>query len=324
MKTSIKISILYVFVGILWIFGSDILVLYIFQGIEPSILTRYQSVKGVLFVVLTGSLLYYLMDKHYRYLDGKVKELEKANLKIEKERIKSEHARNQLDQFILVASNELVEPVRQSHGFLELFIRKNKDNLPEKSISFLELTLDNFFKIKDVIQDLVEFSQLTEEREVPQLVDLNEVLEKAVHLNSRKFGGGKIDLKKENLPIITGDYKRFLQLFDHLLNNAFNFRDPSRPLKIGISVSNADGYQTIAVKDNGIGIESENLDSIFYILQQYDQGLIKRGSGMGLAICKKIIEDAGGKIWATSVLGDGSTFYFTVKEPVSGSKTEDE
>lgn len=320
MKTSLKIAVLYVVVGILWIFVSDTLILYFFQGLDISILTGYQSFKGMVFVFLTGLLLYYLMDRHYLYLDSKVKELEKANLKIEKERIKSDHAKNQLDQFISVASNELVEPVRQSHGFLELFIRKNKDSLPEKSISFLELTLDNFYKIKDVIQDLLEFSQLTEEREALQFVDLNEVLEKALHLNSRKFGVGKIDLKKENLPIIKGDYKRFLQLFDQLLNNAFNFRDPLRPLKIEISVSKTNGQHTIAVKDNGVGIESQNLDSIFYILQQYDQGLIRRGSGMGLAICKKIIEDAGGKIWATSVVGEGSTIHFTVNEVVSKEK----
>lgn len=320
MKTSLKIAILYVVVGILWIFASDNLILYFLQRIDVSILTNYQSFKGIVFIFLTGILLYYLMDKQYLYLDSKVKELEKANLRIEKERIKSDHAKNQLDQFISVASNELVEPVRQSHGFLELFIRKNKDSLPEKSISFLELTLDNFYKIKDVIQDLVEFSQLTEEREALQIVDLNEVLEKALHLNSRKFGVGKIDLKKEDLPSIKGDYKRFLQLFDQLLNNAFNFRDSSRPLKIEISVSKADGFQTIAVKDNGVGIATQNLDSIFYILQQYDQGLIRRGSGMGLAICKKIIEDGGGKIWATSVLGEGSTIHFTVKNVVSREK----
>ncbi|NHE59717.1 sensor histidine kinase [Cyclobacterium plantarum] len=320
MKTSLKIAILYVVVGILWIFASDTLILYFFQSTDVSILTNYQSFKGTAFIFLTGILLYYLMEKQYLYLDSKVKELEKANLKIEKERIKSDHAKNQLDQFISVASNELVEPVRQSHGFLELFIRKNKNSLPEKSISFLELTLDNFYKIKDVIQDLVEFSQLTEEREALQIVDLNEVLEKAIHLNSRKFGVGKIDLKKEDLPSIKGDYKRFLQLFDQLLNNAFNFRDSSRPLKIEISVSKADGFQTIAVKDNGVGIASQNLDSIFYILQQYDQGLTRRGSGMGLAICKKIIEDGGGKIWATSVLGEGSTIHFTVKDVVSREK----
>ncbi|MBD3631254.1 ATP-binding protein [Cyclobacterium sp.] len=320
MKTSLKIAILYVVVGILWIFASDTLILYFFQSTDVSILTNYQSFKGTAFIFLTGILLYYLMEKHYLYLDSKVKELEKANLKIEKERKKSDHAKNQLDQFISVASNELVEPVRQSHGFLELFIRKNKNSLPEKSISFLELTLDNFYKIKDVIQDLVEFSQLTKEREALQIVDLNEVLEKAIHLNSRKFGVGKIDLKKEDLPSIKGDYKRFLQLFDQLLNNAFNFRDSSRPLKIEISVFKADGFQTISVKDNGVGIASQNLDSIFYILQQYDQGLIRRGSGMGLAICKKIIEDGGGKIWATSVLGEGSAIHFTVKDAVSREK----
>lgn len=305
---------LYVAVGIIWVFGSDSLILYLFDGADSTVLYSYQFIKGVFFVVLTGVLVYYLMDRHYLYLDGKVRELELANQKIERERAKSEHAKNQLDQFIMVASNELVEPVRQSHGFLELFIRKNRAILPDKSISFLELTLENFYKIKDVIQDLVAFSQLTNDQESQEIVDLNVVLEKAIHLNSRKFGLGKIDLRKADLTGTKGDYKRFLQLFDQLLNNAFNFRDPSRTLKIEIEVTRADGYKTIAVKDNGVGIEAQHLDSIFYILQQYDRGMIRRGSGMGLAICRKIVEDAGGKIWATSVLGEGSTFYIMLRE----------
>ncbi|MDN3689251.1 sensor histidine kinase [Cyclobacterium jeungdonense] len=313
MEVSKKISIIYVLVGVLWIFGSDRLILFFWRGIDIAQLGYLQTAKGVFYVVLTGLFLYLLIDRHYRFLDKKVKELELANFKLEEERLKSEHSKNQLDQFILVASNDLAEPVRQSQGFLELFIRKNEETLPEKSIAFLRLTLDNFIRIKNVIHDLVSFSQLSEKGIPMEDVDLNEVLEKVIHLNSKKIQEGNIDLRKEVLPIVKGDYRRFTQLFDHLLNNAIKFGDPERDLRISISASRTEDRFTLAIKDNGRGISQEYLQSIFYILQRYDHGFIRRGTGMGLAICKKIVEDVGGEIWATSVQGEGSTFYVALK-----------
>lgn len=313
MEASKKISIIYVLVGVFWIFGSDTLIIFLWGNVDSEQLRYLQTAKGTLYVGLTGLLLYFLISRHYQFLDKKVKELELANFKLKEERLNSEHSKNQLDQFILVASNDLAEPVRQSQSFLELFIRKNEGTLPEKSIAFLRLTLDNFIKIKHVIQDLVSFSQLSEKGISIEQVDLNEVLEKVIHLNSKKIREGSIDIRKEVLPIVLGDYRRYTQLFDHLLNNAIKFRDPQRVLRISISATRTEDRFTLAIKDNGIGISSEYLHSIFYILQRYDYGFINRGTGMGLAICKKIVEDVGGKIWATSVQGEGSTFYVALK-----------
>jgi signal transduction histidine kinase len=313
MTASKKISIIYVVVGILWIFVSDRLMLLVHDGMDTKQLAILQSVKGVFFVTLTGLLLYLLIKKHYRYLDRKVNELELANSKMEEERVKSEHAKNQLDQFILVAANDLAGPVRQSQGFLELFIRKNEANLPEKSMSFLRLTLDNFIRIKGVIQDLVSFSQLSEKETLHEAVDLNEVLDKVIHLNSKKIREHNIHLRKEVLPIVTGDFQRFTQLFDHLLNNSVKFRDPERGLRVSVSAFREGDAHVLAVRDNGKGIAPEYLPRIFYVLQRFDDGSIKRGTGMGLAICKKIVEDVGGKIWATSVPGEGSTFFISFK-----------
>ncbi|SEJ71483.1 two-component system, chemotaxis family, CheB/CheR fusion protein [Cyclobacterium xiamenense] len=313
MAASKKISIIYVVIGILWIFGSDKLMLLVGDQLDETQLAQLQLAKGVFFVLLTGLLLYMLIKKQYRYLDRKVKELELTNSKLEEERLKSEHAKNQLDQFILVAANDLAGPVRQSQGFLELFIRKNEANLPDKSMSFLRLTLDNFIRIKGVIQDLVTFSQLSEKETTHEKVDLNEVLEKVIHLNSKKIREHNIHLRKEVLPIVKGDFQRFTQLFDHLLNNAVKFRNPERILRVSVSATRAGDIHTLAVQDNGKGIAPEYLPRIFYVLQRYDDGFIKRGTGMGLAICKKIVEDVGGKIWATSVPGEGSTFFISFK-----------
>jgi len=314
MKASFKITFIYVLAGTIWIIWSNKFVEFFFANYSKETIDLVKSMDGVAYVLLTGFLLYFLIQRQYRYLGDKVKELEKVNQILKEERIKSDHAKKQLDQFILVASFDLADPVRQSHGFLELFIRKSKGKLPQNSIDFLQLTLDNFLKIKAVIGDLVTFSQLSENHQKQELVKMDKVFEKVVHLNSKKIKEGSIKLKIEPLLEVMGDYKQLIQLFDQLIVNAIKFKDATRPLNIEISSSVSDDFCTVEVRDNGRGIPAENLESVFYILKRYDYGFIKRGSGMGLAICRRIVEGCGGEIWAESTLGLGSVFYVKLKK----------
>jgi light-regulated signal transduction histidine kinase (bacteriophytochrome) len=314
MRAGIKITILYVLAGVIWIIWSDKLLEYLFSGYGDEVVSTIKSVDAIIYVLLTGILLFFLIQRQYSYLGDKVKELENVNQILEEERVKSQHAKKQLDQFILVASHDLADPVRQSHGFLNLFISKNEGKLPKKSIDFLQLTLDNFLKIQHIISDLVTFSQLSENDDRQEIVDLNEVFEKLRHLNSKKFREGDVNLIVKPLPKVCGDYKRFIQLFDHLILNSIKYKEASRPLEIKVTFSEANDFYTLEFKDNGRGIPSENLESIFYILKRYDYGFVKRGSGMGLAITRKIAEGFGGEIWADSTLGKGSTFYIKLKK----------
>ncbi|EPR69382.1 sensor histidine kinase [Cyclobacterium qasimii] len=313
MRASFKITFIYVLAGSIWIVWSNEFAEYFFANYSRETIDFVKSIDGVGFVLLTGVILYFLIQRQYKYLGDKVKELEKVNQVLEEERVKSDNAKKQLDQFILVASFDLADPVRQSHGFLELFIRKNKDKLPQNSIDFLQLTLDNFLKIKAVLSDLVTFSQLSENHHKQELVNMEEVFEKVVHLNSKKIKEGSLELKIEPLLEVMGDYKQLIQLFDQLIANAIKFKDATRPLNIEISSSVSGDFCTMEVKDNGRGIPAENLESVFYILKRYDYGFVKRGSGMGLAICKRIVEGSGGKIWVESTLGLGSVFYVQLK-----------
>lgn len=218
-----------------------------------------------------------------------------------------------MDQFIIVASHDLAGPVRQSQGFLELFIRKNQGKLSQNSIDFLQLTLDNFLKIKAIINDLSMFSQLSGLERKEERVSLDEVFEKVLHLNSKKIAEQKIGLKIAPLPSVKGDYKYFIQLFDHLIANAIKFKDVSRSLNIEVSAIVHDEFCTVEVRDNGRGIPIENLENVFYVLKRYDYGFIKRGTGMGLAICKRIAEGLGGQIWVESTIGKGSVFYVKLR-----------
>ncbi|MDO6436580.1 ATP-binding protein [Cyclobacterium sp. 1_MG-2023] len=313
MKASLKISLIYIVAGTFWIVWSNNFIEYFFANYSRETIDLIKDLDNILYVLLTGILLYFLIQKQYKYLDDKLKELEKGNQIIEQERLKSDHTRKQLDQFIVVASHDLAGPVRQSQGFLELFIRKNQGKLPQNSIDFLQLTLDNFLKIKTIINDLTMFSQLSDLDKKVELVSLDEVFEKVLHLNSKKITEQQIELKIDPLPNVKGDFKYFIQLFDHLIANAIKFKDISRPLNIEVSATTKDEFCTVEVRDNGRGIPIENIDNVFYILKRYDYGFIKRGTGMGLAICKRITEGLGGQIWADSTIGKGSVFYVKLR-----------
>ncbi|WP_339903226.1 ATP-binding protein [uncultured Cyclobacterium sp.] len=313
MKASLRISLIYIVAGIFWIVWGDNLVEFIFSNKSNETIQLLKVSANILYFLLTGILLYILIQKQFNYLDDKVKELEHVEQIFDNERLKSDHSKKQLDQFIIVASHDLAGPVRQSQGFLELFIRKNQNQLSQNSLNFLQLTLDNFIKIKAIINDITTFSQLSGLESKQELVSLDEVFEKVLHLNSKKILEQKIKLKVDKLPQVKGDYKPLIQLFDNLISNAIKFKDVNRPLTIEVLANSKEGFCTIEIRDNGRGIPVENLENIFYILKRYDYGFIKRGTGMGLAICKRIAEGLGGQIWANSTIGKGSVFYVKLR-----------
>ncbi|GAB2991911.1 hypothetical protein GCM10027284_05720 [Cyclobacterium sediminis] len=313
MKASLRISLIYIVAGIFWIVWGDNLVEFIFSNKSNETIQLLKVSANILYFLLTGILLYILIQKQFNYLDDKVKELEHVEQIFDNERLKSDHSKKQLDQFIIVASHDLAGPVRQSQGFLELFIRKNQNQLSQNSLNFLQLTLDNFIKIKAIINDITTFSQLSGLESKQELVSLDEVFEKVLHLNSKKILEQKIKLKVDKLPQVKGDYKPLIQLFDNLISNAIKFKDVNRPLIIEVLANSKEGFCTIEIRDNGRGIPVENLENIFYILKRYDYGFIKRGTGMGLAICKRIAEGLGGQIWANSTIGKGSVFYVKLR-----------
>ncbi|AEL24114.1 integral membrane sensor signal transduction histidine kinase [Cyclobacterium marinum DSM 745] len=313
MKASLKISLIYIVVGTFWIVWSNNFIEYVLADYSRETIDLIKELDNILYVLLTGVLLFFLIKRQYKYMDDKVRELERGKQIIENERLKSDHSKKQLDQFIIVASHDLAGPVRQSQGFLELFIRKNQGKLSQNSIDFLQLTLDNFLKIKAIINDLSMFSQLSGLERKEERVSLDEVFEKVLHLNSKKIAEQKIGLKIAPLPSVKGDYKYFIQLFDHLIANAIKFKDVSRSLNIEVSAIVHDEFCTVEVRDNGRGIPIENLENVFYVLKRYDYGFIKRGTGMGLAICKRIAEGLGGQIWVESTIGKGSVFYVKLR-----------
>ena len=222
-----------------------------------------------------------------------------------------------LQQFAYVASHDLQEPLRAIISFSQLLEEKYMDNLDQDGKDFIDFITDGAKKMNILIKDLLTYSRITTHAKPPKLTNLENILKEAL-LNLQeaiKESGAMITYDK--LPTLKVDKTQFLQLFQNLISNAIKFRKEEPPrIQIGAKF---DGKEWLFfVQDNGIGIEEKYFDrlyNIFYRLHTKDE---YPGTGIGLPICKKIVNRYGGKIWVESEFGKGSTFFFNI--PIKKSK----
>jgi len=223
-----------------------------------------------------------------------------------------------LQQFAYVASHDLQEPLRNVAGCLQLLEKKCGNKLGPEADQLIQYAVESATRMKDLIRDLLLFSRVSTKGKRPQLTDCREVLQQALsNLRStiRETGGV---ITHDSLPTVTADPSQLIQAFQNLISNALKFHGPQTP-KIHVSAVRDGREWVFSVKDNGIGIESRQLERIFVIFQRLHKRTEYEGTGMGLAIVKKIVERHGGRIWVESEPGKGTTFYFAM--PVQQSHT---
>ena len=223
-----------------------------------------------------------------------------------------------LEQFAYVASHDLQEPLRAVAGFVELLSMKLEKTLDNKSTEYITHTVEGVKRMQSLINGLLEYSRIGTRGQQPEPADAKTALDRALaHLHmSITESGAKITA--DDLPKVNVDALQLAQLFQNLISNAIKFRS-EKPPKIRITANHKDGFWQFAVADNGIGIEPQYMDRIFLIFQRLHSRVKYPGTGIGLALCKKIVERHGGKIWVESKAGAGSTFYFTI--PDTGEAT---
>jgi PAS domain S-box-containing protein len=242
-------------------------------------------------------------------------ELEKYRLHLEdlvKQRTEALARSNRdLEQFAYVASHDLQEPLRAVSGFIDLLKMRLEKSLDEKSAEYMNFSVDGVARMQALINGLLEYSRIDSRAKPPEPTDSKAALDSALlHLRvSIEESGAKITA--ENLPVIQIDPVQLAQLFQNLIGNAIKFRSKSTP-RIHVSAIQQDGVWQFAVRDNGIGIDPQYAHKIFLIFQRLHSRKKYPGMGIGLSICKKIVERHGGKIWMESQPGRGSTFYFTL------------
>ncbi len=239
--------------------------------------------------------------------------LNQAQLLEQETRQRQELARSnaELQQFAYVASHDLQEPLRMITSYLQLIERRYKNQLDQSANDFIDYAVDGAARMKTLINDLLMYSRVETRGKPFELLDCREIVKQAIANLQLAIAESHALITQDPLPEITADRTQMIQLFQNLLSNAIKFCGTDPP-KIHLLAEAQPEHWLFRVQDNGIGIEAPYVDRIFIVFQRLHHRTEYPGTGIGLAICKKIIERHGGKIWVESHPGNGSTFCFTI------------
>jgi PAS domain S-box-containing protein len=218
----------------------------------------------------------------------------------------------ELEQFAYVASHDLQEPLRMVSGFLRLLAERYEPQLDDKAREYIGYAVEGADRMSQLIVDLLAFSRVATKGKTPEPVDASWPVDAALADLRTSIDSAGATVTHDEMPCVLGDASQLGQLFQNLIANAVKFRSPDRPCQVHVGAEKKDGQWVFSVRDNGIGIARQGFDRIFVIFQRLHTRAQYPGTGIGLAICKKIVERHGGRIWVESQVGEGTTFYFTL------------
>lgn len=232
------------------------------------------------------------------------------NLNQRAEQLASTNA--ELEQFAYIASHDLQEPLRMITGFLTQLDKKYKDQLDDKARQYIHFAVDGAVRMRTIILDLLEYSKIGRKEYELDWVNMNELVQEVAQKNIWLEEGVQIECN--DLPVIYGAKLPLYQVMQNLISNAVKYRKKDEEPRVTITALNNHEYWQFSVTDNGIGIEPQFFEKIFVLFQRLHHKEEYSGTGIGLAICKKIIENHNGKIWVESEYGKGSTFHFIINK----------
>lgn len=222
-----------------------------------------------------------------------------------------ERSNKELEQFAYVASHDLQEPLRMVSSYMQLLEARYKDKLDQDAAEFIGYAVDGAHRMQRLIQDLLSFSRVGTRGREPQPVDSQTALDEALQSLKMRIEEAGATVTSQPMPEVLADKDQLSQVFQNLIGNAIKFRG-EQPPEIDVSVQPADGLAEFVVRDNGIGFDPKHAERIFVLFQRLNSREKYEGTGIGLAICKKIVERHGGRIWVESQVGKGSAFHFTI------------
>ena len=250
-------------------------------------------------LAVQSSLLYEKVKQRGEALERSARELARSNA--------------DLEQFAYAASHDLQEPLRAVRGFAELLSRRYQGQLDERADQYLAFIMDGTDRMKHMISDLLAYSRVGSHGSAPAPVHLEDPAREA--LENLQIAAEEQDAVVEigSLPTLPMDRTQAVQLFQNLVSNAIKFRGEARPeVAIAASRQPGDDGWTIEVRDNGIGLDPGHAEAVFGLFKRLHSDARYPGTGIGLALCRRIVERHGGKIWLESSPGKGATFYFTL------------
>ena len=231
----------------------------------------------------------------------------------EQKRMENELRRSntELQQFAYVASHDLQEPLRMVISYLTILERRFADQLDPEAKEYIDFAVGGGKRMKALIDDLLEYSRIDTQGQEFVLVDMGSVAARAIIVLKMCIDENQATIEVDPLPSVMADESQMVQLLQNLLNNAVKFHGKESP-RIKVSATPGSGEWIFSVKDNGIGLSMEYSDRIFQMFQRLHTKEKFQGTGVGLAIAKKIVERHGGRIWVESEEGKGATFFFSI------------
>ena len=230
-----------------------------------------------------------------------------------------ERSNAELKKFAYVASHDLQEPLNQVANYVQLLEMRYEEQLDQDAKEFITFAVEGVSLMQTLIDDVLAYSRVDVQGIEFELTEVETPLDRALGNLRGRIAESKAVITHDPLPSVMADSTQLMQLFQNLIGNAIKFRSNQQP-EIHVGVSRQEDAWLFSVRDNGIGIDPQFSDRIFVIFQRLHTRDEYAGTGMGLAICKKIVECHRGNIWVESQLGQGATFYFTI--PVGGRDRE--
>jgi PAS domain S-box-containing protein len=234
-----------------------------------------------------------------------------AELELKETVDKLEASNAQLEQFAYAASHDLQEPLRMVSSYMQLLERRYGDELDEDAHEFIEYAVDGASRMKRMINDLLEYSRVDTRGGDFEPTDLDVVLEQATANLTVAIEEAGAEVDSDDLPTVVCDESQLVLVFQNLVSNGIKYCDADTPT-IRVSAEDRGDDVVVSVSDNGIGIPEDDIDDVFRVFSRVHEDDGYDGTGIGLAMCEKILDRHGETIWVESAVGDGSTFHFTL------------
>lgn len=242
-----------------------------------------------------------------------ISERQKAEALLQQHTDELQRSNQELEKFAYVASHDLQEPLRMVASYMQLLQRRYHDQLDDKANEFIDYAVDGATRMKKLINDLLTYSRIATKGNAFAETNCNEIIEQVISDHKFTIEEHGATITHDDLPTVWGDQTQLRQLLQNLMANAIKFRGDRAPT-VHVGARRCERAWQFSVKDNGIGIEPQFAERIFEIFQRLHSREDYPGTGIGLAICQKIVQRHGGRIWMESQPNKGTTFFFTIPQ----------
>jgi PAS domain S-box-containing protein len=261
-----------------------------------------------------------------------VEELEKTKAELElrvqertarlREKVEElRRSNDDLEKFAYISSHDLQEPLRMIRTYIGLLSDRYKDKLDEDARTFIGYAEEGATRMSQLIKDILDYSQINRQHQTLQPTDANAVVRESMRNLELTLRETQAQVIVDSLPVVSANKTQLMQVFQNLISNAIKFRKDTEPPKIHIVAERKEEQWLFSIRDNGIGFDARHHDLIFVAFKRLHANRDKyTGSGIGLALVKRIIECHGGKVYAESVPGEGTTIYFTLPDQDKGEE----